>query len=73
MHSFVSPMLFLPSLGVPELILLFILVLILFGPGKLPEVFRSLGDGVKQFKKAANDITTDHSPVGTPPSEEKKI
>lgn len=48
--------LFIPSIGVPELILLSVLVLILFGPGKLPEVFRSLGDGVKQFKKAANDI-----------------
>lgn len=57
MHPYLPPLLFLPSLGVPELLLLFVLVLILFGPGKLPEVFRSLGDGVKQFKKAANEIT----------------
>jgi sec-independent protein translocase protein TatA len=52
-------LLFLPSIGVPELILLSVLVLILFGPGKLPEVFRSLGDGVKQFKKAASDVNNE--------------
>lgn len=41
------------NLGVPELSIIFVLVLILFGPGKLPSVMKSLGDGVKQFKDAA--------------------
>lgn len=41
------------NLGVPELSIIVVLVLILFGPGKLPNVMKSLGDGVKQFKDAA--------------------
>jgi len=41
------------NLGVPELSIIVVLVLILFGPGKLPHVMKSLGDGVKQFKDAA--------------------
>ncbi len=44
----------LPNLGLPELSLIILLVLILFGPGKLPGVMKSLGDGVKQFKEAAS-------------------
>lgn len=49
--------LFLPTLGPLEIGILFIIVLILFGPGKLPDVFKALGDGVKQFKKASKDVT----------------
>lgn len=53
--QFQSNLLFiLPNLGLPELSLIILLVLILFGPGKLPGVMKSLGDGVKQFKEAAN-------------------
>lgn len=51
------PYLFLPHLGVPELLIIAVLVLVIFGPGKLPEVFRSLGDGIRQFKKASHDVT----------------
>ncbi|MEM0950618.1 MAG: twin-arginine translocase TatA/TatE family subunit [Cyanobacteria bacterium P01_H01_bin.74] len=42
------------SLGIPELSIIVLLVLILFGPGKLPSVMKTLGDGVKQFKDSAN-------------------
>lgn len=42
------------NLGVPELSIIVLLVLILFGPGKLPGVMKALGDGVKQFKDASN-------------------
>ncbi len=58
----------LPNLGLPELSLIVLLVLILFGPGKLPGVMKSLGDGVKQFKEAANGSnpkvaeTSEHKP-----------
>jgi len=51
------------NLGVPELSIIVVLVLILFGPGKLPGVMKALGDGVKQFKDAAsgdNSKKTDH-------------
>jgi len=42
------------NLGIPELSIIVLLVLILFGPGKLPSVMKSLGDGVRQFKDAAS-------------------
>lgn len=45
--------LFLPNLGLPELSIVFLIILLLFGPGKLPDVCRALGDGFKQFKKAS--------------------
>jgi sec-independent protein translocase protein TatA len=47
------------NLGVPELSIIVVLVLILFGPGKLPHVMKSLGDGVKQFKDAATGSKTE--------------
>ncbi len=49
--------LFLPTLGPLEIGILFIIVLILFGPGKLPDVFKALGDGVRQFKTASKEVT----------------
>ena len=41
------------SLGPTELILILVLVLIVFGAGKLPQVFNSLGKGVKEFREAS--------------------
>jgi sec-independent protein translocase protein TatA len=43
-------------IGATELILILVLVLILFGPGKLPEVGRSLGKAWSEFKKAKEDF-----------------
>ena len=42
------------NLGGPELIFLLIIVLIVFGAGKLPEVFGQLGKGVRTFREEAN-------------------
>ncbi len=43
------------NLGGPELIIVLVIVLIVFGAGKLPRVMRDLGTGVKEFKKAQTD------------------
>jgi len=44
-------------LGYQELLIIFVLVLLFFGGKKIPEVARGLGKGLKEFKKAKNDIT----------------
>jgi sec-independent protein translocase protein TatA len=48
----------LGSIGMPELIVIFIIALIIFGPRKLPELGRSLGRGIAEFKKATTDLQT---------------
>ncbi len=40
------------NLGIPELILILIVALVIFGPGKLPEIGKSLGKGIGEFKDA---------------------
>ena len=44
------------SIGMPELILILVLALLLFGPKKLPEVGKSLGKGLAEFKRASEDL-----------------
>ncbi|MBL0386603.1 twin-arginine translocase TatA/TatE family subunit [Tumebacillus sp. ITR2] len=50
----------LSNIGVPGLILILVLALIIFGPNKLPELGRSFGKGLKEFKNSVKDITDDH-------------
>jgi TatA/E family protein of Tat protein translocase len=44
------------SIGMPELIIIFVIALIIFGPRKLPELGRSLGRSINEFKKASNEL-----------------
>ena len=43
-------------IGWPELIILLVVVLIIFGPGKLPDIGKAVGKGIKEFRRASNDI-----------------
>jgi TatA/E family protein of Tat protein translocase len=43
-------------IGVPELIIIFVVALIVFGPKKLPELGRSLGKGMSEFRRASNEL-----------------
>ena len=43
------------SLGAPELIVIFVVALVVFGPSKLPELGKSLGEAIRGFKKAMGD------------------
>lgn len=46
----------LGSVGMPELIIIFVIALIVFGPRKLPELGRSLGKAISEFKRATNEL-----------------
>ena len=46
----------LGSIGMPELIIIFVIALIIFGPRKLPELGRSLGRSLNEFKRASNEL-----------------
>jgi TatA/E family protein of Tat protein translocase len=68
------------NLGVPELLVIFIVALIVFGPKKLPELGRSLGRGINEFKRASNElkntldeeIRAEERRQATPVSEERR-
>src|ERR1035438_1266877 len=44
------------SLGVPEMMVIFVLALVLFGPKKLPEIGRTLGKAITEFRKASSEL-----------------
>jgi sec-independent protein translocase protein TatA len=45
--------------GVPELIIVLVIALVIFGPAKLPEIGKAMGRGISEFKGHANKITED--------------
>lgn len=49
----------LAFLGWPEIVAILVIVLILFGAKKLPELAKGLGQGIKEFKKASSDVQRD--------------
>jgi len=46
----------MPIPGPWELILLLVIVLIIFGPGKLPDIGNAVGKGIREFRKASSDL-----------------
>ncbi len=60
------------DLGWPEILLIVFIVLILFGAKRIPEMMRSMGQGVKEFKKAARDITEDEPAKPAPKPDSDK-
>jgi TatA/E family protein of Tat protein translocase len=56
-------------LGYPEIIGILVITLLLFGAKKLPELARGLGQGIREFKKASNEIQDDlHRSIESPPT-----
>jgi sec-independent protein translocase protein TatA len=43
------------GIGMPELIIILVIIMIIFGAGKLPEIGAGIGKGIKNFKKATNE------------------
>lgn len=46
-----------PNIGAPELIVILIIALVVLGPGKLPDVAASLGKSLREFRRAASDVS----------------
>jgi len=55
-------------IGLPELLILLVVVLIFFGPKRLPEMGRSLGRGMREFKESVTGNDRDDEPAALPPS-----
>jgi sec-independent protein translocase protein TatA len=60
------------GLGYQELLLILVIVLILFGAQRLPDLARSLGSSVKEFKKGINEPPKDESTSAAKKDDEKK-
>jgi len=56
---------FLENIGFTELVVILVAALIIFGPNKLPELGRSLGQGIREFKKATQAITEEVARAAT--------
>ena len=60
------------GLGYQELLIILVIVLILFGANRLPELAKSLGSSVKEFKKGVNEVQKDDAAAAAKKEEEKK-
>jgi sec-independent protein translocase protein TatA len=61
----------MPIPGPWELILLLVIVLIIFGPGKLPDIGNAVGKGIREFRKASNEI--EESVRGEPKRPDERV
>jgi len=57
------------GIGMPELLVILVIILIIFGAGKLPEIGGAIGKGIKNFKKATNEPDE----IDVTPDSKKKI
>jgi sec-independent protein translocase protein TatA len=62
----------MPNIGTGEIILLLLLALLLFGAKRLPEIGRSLGTGMKEFKDSVTGKTRDDEPHELPATTEPR-
>jgi sec-independent protein translocase protein TatA len=54
------------DIGFPELLLVMVIALIVFGPSKLPGLGKSLGEAIRGFKKAMTEEPADENKIGSP-------
>jgi sec-independent protein translocase protein TatA len=65
-------MIILFSFGMPEILLIALVVLLLFGGAKIPELMRGIGKGVSEFKKGVRDVENEIKNTDTK-EEDKKV
>lgn len=61
----------LGNLGFPEIMIILVIVLLLFGAKRIPEIAGSMGKGIKEFKKNINEATRDID--GSPPRYDNRL
>lgn len=61
------------GLGAPELIVILVILLVLFGGAKLPGLAKGLGQSIKEFKKSAKDEPEPEKPAATEPKKVEKV
>jgi sec-independent protein translocase protein TatA len=49
----------MPNIGLPEIVIVLVIALIVFGPKRLPDLARSLGSGVREFKQSIGSLAND--------------
>lgn len=47
----------LPNIGIPELLIILVVVLVVFGAKRLPEMGSAMGKGIREFKRGIKDVT----------------
>lgn len=57
----------MPNIGVPELLVLLLILVLLFGASRLPQIGRGLGEGIRNFKKGMKEIGTTSENDSTEP------
>ncbi len=57
--------------GTPEILVIFLLVLILFGPDKLPDLAKQIGKGVRQLRRASDDLKNQINFLGDDDEDDK--
>jgi sec-independent protein translocase protein TatA len=61
----------MPNLGVPELLIILVIIILIFGVGKLPELGKALGQGIREFREGTQGLVEeDTTPAG--PNESNK-
>jgi sec-independent protein translocase protein TatA len=64
--SIMSLFAFLPNLGGPDLIVILLIILVLFGAKKLPELAKGMGSAIKEFQKAKDEFNDELHTAGKP-------
>jgi sec-independent protein translocase protein TatA len=59
------------GLGTPELVLILIVVLVLFGGRKIPEIMRGIGEGLREFRRASSEAQSEIKRLAEEPPEQE--
>lgn len=62
----------MPNLGIPELLIILVIALVVFGPGKLPDLGKALGTGLREFQRSVRGEERPQADGGRPEEESNR-